>query len=154
MDTYRISCYCLCWSEWRSGLLSWDFHCGVSCCCDLIEITENLDRDISKNHRGFYWVVATQNFFIFTPKIGEDEPNLTCAYFSNRLVKNHQLGSTSFPKGKVIVFQVSGAFQRQAIVRCTNFRGAPGDGEFLQKRRGSQILKKYPLKNGFIFKHP
>ena len=23
------------------------------------------------------WVVATQIFFIFTPKIGEDEPNLT-----------------------------------------------------------------------------
>ena len=24
-----------------------------------------------------FWVVATQTFFIFTPKIGEDEPNLT-----------------------------------------------------------------------------
>ena len=29
-------------------------------------------------------------FGIFTPKIGEDEPNLTCAYFSDGLVKNHQ----------------------------------------------------------------
>ena len=36
-------------------------------------------------------VVATQIFFIFTPKIGEMESNLTCAYFSNGLVKNHQL---------------------------------------------------------------
>ena len=30
-------------------------------------------------------------FGIFTPKIEEDEPNLTCAYFSDGLVKNHQL---------------------------------------------------------------
>ena len=27
--------------------------------------------------RGPCWVVATQRFFIFTPKIGEDEPILT-----------------------------------------------------------------------------
>ena len=27
-----------------------------------------------------------QIFFIFTPKLGEDEPNLTCAYFSDGLV--------------------------------------------------------------------
>ena len=27
------------------------------------------------------WVVATQRFFIFTPKIGEDEPNLTDIFF-------------------------------------------------------------------------
>ena len=31
-----------------------------------------------------------QIFFIITPKIGEDEPILTCAYFSNGLGKNHQ----------------------------------------------------------------
>ena len=30
---------------------------------------------------GFYWVVATQTFFIFTPKIGEDEPILTSIFF-------------------------------------------------------------------------
>ena len=33
-------------------------------------------------------------FFVFTPKIGEDEPNLTCVYVSKvskGLVKNHQL---------------------------------------------------------------
>ena len=27
------------------------------------------------------WVVATQIFFIFTPKFGEDEPNLTSIFF-------------------------------------------------------------------------
>ena len=26
-------------------------------------------------------------FLIFTPKLGEDEPNLTCAYFSDGLVQ-------------------------------------------------------------------
>ena len=29
--------------------------------------------------------------FIFTPNPGEDEPNLTCAYFFRWVVKNHQL---------------------------------------------------------------
>ena len=33
-----------------------------------------------------------KEFLIFNPKIGEDEPILTCAYFSDRLVKNHQPG--------------------------------------------------------------
>jgi len=28
-----------------------------------------------------YWVVATQRIFIFTPKIGEDEPILTSIFF-------------------------------------------------------------------------
>ena len=32
-----------------------------------------------------------KNFLMFTPKLGEDEPNLTVAYFSNGLAKNHQL---------------------------------------------------------------
>ena len=32
-----------------------------------------------------------QYVFIFIPKIGEDEPILTCAYFSNGLVKTHPL---------------------------------------------------------------
>ena len=32
-------------------------------------------------------------FGIFTAKIGEDEPVLTCAYFSDGLGKSHQLGS-------------------------------------------------------------
>ena len=30
-------------------------------------------------------------FGIFTPIFGDDEPNLTIAYFSNGLVQNHQL---------------------------------------------------------------
>ena len=34
--------------------------------------------------------MAVFRYFIFTPKIGEDKANLTCAYFSNGLVKNHQ----------------------------------------------------------------
>ncbi len=42
---------------------------------------------------GLVWVVATQIFFgIFIPKIGEDfHPFWRFAYFSNGLVKNHQL---------------------------------------------------------------
>ena len=31
------------------------------------------------------WVVVLLIFFIFTPKLGEDEPRLTCAYFSKEL---------------------------------------------------------------------
>ena len=45
------------------------------------------------------WVVKLQIFFIFIPKIGEDEPILTCAYFSDGLVQpptskvEHQLNT-------------------------------------------------------------
>ena len=35
----------------------------------------------------YFWVVATQIFFIFTPKIREDEPNLTSIFFSDGLVQ-------------------------------------------------------------------
>ena len=96
-----------------------------------------------KNTRNFYWVVVSNIFFIFTPKIGEDEPNLTCAYFSNRLVKNHQLvynltilpGSTSFPKGQVNVFQVSGAFLGKLLFVAQISRG-PGWRRDSPKKEG------------------
>ena len=35
----------------------------------------------------------SQILFIFTPKLVEDEPNLTISYFSDGLGKNHQLAS-------------------------------------------------------------
>ena len=35
-------------------------------------------------------LVVSNIFLMFTPKIGEDEPNLTFAYLSDGLVKNHQ----------------------------------------------------------------
>ena len=35
-------------------------------------------------------MVVSFIFFMFTTKFGEDEPQLTCAYFSDGLVKNHQ----------------------------------------------------------------
>jgi len=49
--------------------------------------------DTCKSHLTLiYYVVAVSNLFVITPKIGEDEPNLTLAYFfSNGLVKNRQL---------------------------------------------------------------
>ena len=37
-----------------------------------------------------FLVGGSDIFGIFTPKIGEDEPNLTFSYFSDGLVKNHQ----------------------------------------------------------------
>ena len=44
--------------------------------------------------------------FLFSPRIpGEDEPNLTCAYFSTGLVKNHQLVFDGF-----FAIQVGGKF--------------------------------------------
>ena len=36
------------------------------------------------------WVVVSNIFLMFTPKMGEDEPNLTFAYFSDGWF-NHQL---------------------------------------------------------------
>ena len=41
----------------------------------------------------FPWLVGGNSniFVIFTPKIGEDEPILTCIFFKG-VVKNHQLG--------------------------------------------------------------
>ena len=33
------------------------------------------------------WLVVSNIFGIFTPKIGEDEPMLTCAYFSKGLLQ-------------------------------------------------------------------
>ena len=39
-------------------------------------------------------------FFIFTPKLGEDEPILTCAYFSKGLKLNHQLVMTMDPSNQ------------------------------------------------------
>ena len=35
-------------------------------------------------------MVVTQYFLFFTPSLGDDEPILTCAYFSNGLMINHQ----------------------------------------------------------------
>ena len=42
-------------------------------------------------------MVATSRFLEFSPrKFGKMIPNLTFAYFSKGLVKNHQLGFDSF----------------------------------------------------------
>ena len=35
----------------------------------------------SADEAAFFSVVATQRFFMFNPKIGEDEPNLTSIFF-------------------------------------------------------------------------
>ena len=43
--------------------------------------------NLNLNLGGGFWNM----FFIFTPKIGEDEAILTMIYFSKGLVKNHQL---------------------------------------------------------------
>ena len=44
-------------------------------------------RKNTHTHTSRWWF---QIFFIFTPNLGEDEPNLTCAYFSDGWEKNHQ----------------------------------------------------------------
>ena len=40
---------------------------------------------ISERRKPGWWFCSY--FFIFTPKLGEDEPRLTCAYFSKGLVQ-------------------------------------------------------------------
>ena len=46
--------------------------------------------DISRRSRYIHLGGAWQlKHFLFSPRIVEDEPMLTCAYFSDRLVKNH-----------------------------------------------------------------
>ena len=57
-------------------------------------ILQNFDKHISTNGevlKTFNWVVATQTFFIFTPKIGEDfqfdEHIFQRGWFNHQLVK-------------------------------------------------------------------
>ena len=44
-------------------------------------------------HQQYDWVVATQSFFIFTPKIGGNDP-ISRAYFSNGLAQPPTRGNS------------------------------------------------------------
>ena len=59
--------------------------------CDPIKIWAR-----GRNAPNVTWLVATERFFIFNPKIGEDEPNLT-SIFSKGLMFNHQQCHCFFP---------------------------------------------------------
>ena len=62
----------------RSGTVTWPKMQFLMCCCGPTKL-----RMV---------VVATQLFWMFTPKIGEDEPILTSIVFKWGLVQPHQWG--------------------------------------------------------------
>ena len=46
-------------------------------------------------------MVATQRFFVFIPKIGEDEPNLTSIFFRGVETTTNQVESLGIVQGRI-----------------------------------------------------
>ena len=65
-----------------------------------------------------FWVVATQIFFIFTPKIGEDEPILTSIFFRWVGSTTNQFLNVVFWVGRMIMLMLISILGDEVVVRC------------------------------------
>ena len=99
-----------------------------------LELLENVEYNFwlpgwvsrtPKVSKEIFWVVATQIFFVFTPKIGEDEPILTNIFQRGW---NHQ----------VVLFFCSLVGKLWLVIPCSTFGWCCG----ISKRRICQVTRK------------